>query len=82
MILGRRVKTGLTAIHLKPVCARARTPLLRPWTRTHDGGNCYKKVMAGRCNMTIIRRICLLLARKEKKEKKRKEKEKKKKAKL
>ena len=66
MILGRRVKTGLTAIHLKPVCARARTPLLRPWTRAHDGGNYYKKVMADRCNITTIKRICLLSTKKRK----------------
>ena len=67
MILGRRVKTGLTAIHLKPVCAQARTPLLRPWTRAHDGGNCYKKVMAGRCSIATTKGICLLLVRKEQK---------------
>ena len=64
MILGRRVRTGLTATHPKSACAQARTPLLRPWTRALGGGNGYKKVMAGRCNMTIIRKICLLLARK------------------
>ena len=66
MILGRRVRIGLTVTHPKPACAQARTLLLRPWTRAHGGGNCYKKVMAGRCNMTIIRRICSLSARKAK----------------
>ena len=43
MILGRRVRIGLTATHLKPICAQARTPLLRPWTGAYGGGSCYKK---------------------------------------
>ena len=69
MVLGRRVRTGLNATHPKLACAQIRTPLLRPWTRAHGEGNCYKKVMAGRCNMTIIRRIYLLSAKKKKEEK-------------
>ena len=69
MILGRRVMIGLTAIHPKPTCAQVRTPLLRPWTRAYGGGNCYKKAMANKCNMTLIRRICLLSARKKRKAK-------------
>ena len=36
-----------------------------------------KKVMVGRCNMTIIRRICLWSARKKNKNKNKKEKKKK-----
>ena len=64
MVLGKRVRTGLTAIHPKPTCAQARAHLLKPWTHAHGRGNCYKKVMADRCNMTIIRRICLLSTRK------------------
>ena len=64
MVLGRRVRTSLTATHPKRACAQARAYLLRPWTHAHGGGNCYKKFMASRCIMTIIRRICLLSARK------------------
>ena len=67
MILGRRVRIGLIVTHPKPACAQTRTPLLRPWTRAHGRGNCYKKVMEDRCNMTIMRRICLLLARRKQK---------------
>ena len=64
MVLGRRVRISLTATHSKPACAQARAHLLRPWTRAHGRWNCYKKFMAGMCNMTIIRRICLLSTRK------------------
>ena len=63
MVLGRKLRTGLTATHPKPTNAQARASLLRPWTRAHGRGNCYKKVMADKGNMTIIRRICLLSAK-------------------
>ena len=69
LVLGRRVRIGLTATNPKPACTQARTPLLRPWTCAHGGGNYYKNVMVGRCNMTIIRRIYLLSARKKNEEK-------------
>ena len=66
IVLYRRVKTGLTATHPKPNYAQVRAHLLRPWTYIYGRGNCYKKVMVDKCNITIIRRICLLLARKTK----------------
>ena len=66
IVLGRRVRTDLIATNPKPACAQARTPLLRPWTCAHSRGNCYEKVMAGKCNIKIIRKICLLSARKQK----------------
>ena len=63
---GRKVEIGLTTTHPKPACAQIRTPLMGLWTRVHSKGCCYKKVMADMCNMTKIRRIWLLLARKQK----------------
>jgi len=35
--------TGLTATHLKPAYAQARTPLLGPWTCAYGRGCYYKK---------------------------------------
>ena len=60
MVLGKKVRTGLTTTHPKPACAQTKTPSLKPWSHAHSKGNYYKRVMAGRCNMTIIKGICLL----------------------
>ena len=46
MVLGRRVRIGLTAIHPKPACAQTKAPLLKFWS--HAYGNSY----VGRCNIT------------------------------
>jgi len=56
MVLGRRVRTDLTATHPKPACVQTKTPSLKPWSHAHGKGNCYKRVIAGRCNMTTIKK--------------------------
>ena len=65
MVLGRRVKTSLTATHPKPVCAQTKAPLLKLWLHAHGRGNYYKGVMAGRYNIITIKGKCLLSARKQ-----------------
>ena len=55
MILGRRVRTGLTAIHPKPACAQTKAPLLKFWSHAHGRGNYYKRVIAGKCNITTTK---------------------------
>ena len=57
----------MTATHPKPAYAQTRVLLLKPWSHAHDRGNCYKKVMAGRCSIATTKGICLLLVRKEQK---------------
>ena len=52
MVLGRRVRTGLTATHPKPTCAQTKASSLKPWSHDHSRGNYYKRVMASRCNMS------------------------------
>jgi len=66
MVLGRRVRNGLTATHPKPTCAQTKAPSLKPWSHAHGRGNNYKRVMAGKCNMTTIKRKCLLSIRTQK----------------
>ena len=63
IFLGRRVKTDLIATHTKPSYAQTKAPLLKPWSHAHDKGSYYKRVMAGRYNITT-KGICLLSARK------------------
>ena len=56
MVLGRRVKTGLTATHLKSAYVQTKAHSQKPWSHAYGRGNCYKIVMASRCNMTIIKK--------------------------
>ena len=65
MVLGRRVRTSLTATHPKPACAQTKTPLLKLWSDAHGKGNCYKRVMVDRYNITTTKGKCLLSARKQ-----------------
>jgi len=65
MILGRRVKTGLTATHLKLACAQTKAPSLKLWSYAHGRGNCYKRVIVGRYNITTTKGKCLLSAKKQ-----------------
>jgi len=46
MVLGRRVRPGLTATHLKLACAQTKTLLLKLWSHAYGRGNYYKGVMA------------------------------------
>ena len=55
MVLGRRVRTGFTATHPKPTCTQTKGPLLKLWSHAHGRGNCYKRVMTSRCNITTTK---------------------------
>ena len=63
MVLGRRIRTGLIATHPKLACAQTKALSLKLWSHAHGRGNCYKRVMTDRCNITTIKRICLLSVR-------------------
>ena len=38
-VLGRRVKTGLIATHLKPACVQTKAPLFELWSHAHGRWN-------------------------------------------
>ena len=61
LLLGRRVRTGLIATHLRPACAQAKALLLKLWSHAHGRWDCYIRVMTGKYNMTTIKEIYLLL---------------------
>ena len=65
MVLGRRVRTGLTITHSKSVCAKTKPTLLKLWSYAHGRGNCYKGVMTSKYNITTTKGKCLLSARKQ-----------------
>ena len=65
-VLGRRVKTNLIATHPKLTCAQTKAPLLKLWWHAYGKGNCYKRVMAGRYNITTIKGSMLTVNRKAK----------------
>ena len=54
-VLGRRIRTGLTTTHPKLACAQTRAPLLKFWSLAHGRGNYYKRVMAGKYNITTTK---------------------------
>ena len=64
MVLGRKVKTGLTAIHTKPTCRQTKAPLLKFWSYAHGRENCYKRVMVGSCNITTTKGNMLIVNQK------------------
>ena len=61
-VLGRRVRIGLAATHLKPVCAQTKTPLLKLWWHAYGRGNYYKRVIADRYNIATIKGSMLIVS--------------------
>ena len=55
MVLGRRVKIGLSTIHPKSACAQTKVCLLKFWSHAHGRRNYYERVMADRCNITTTK---------------------------
>ena len=55
--------TGPIATHLEPAYVQTKAPLLKLWSHTYGRWNCYKRVMAGRYNITTIKDKCLLLVK-------------------
>jgi len=64
MVLGRRVRTSLTAIHPNLACVQTTAPLLKFWSHAHGRGNCYKRVMADMCNITTTKGNMLTVSQK------------------
>ena len=62
-VLGRRVRIGSIATHLRPACAQTKVPLLKLWSHAHGRWSCCKRVMASKYNITTIKKIRLLLDR-------------------
>ena len=54
-VLGKRVRTDPIATHLEPACVQTKAPLLKLWSHAHGKWNCYKRVTAGKYNITTIK---------------------------